>query len=254
MSRLNGRTCLITGASSGLGAHFARVLSSAGARVVLAARRKEKVSSLAQEIEGAGGDALAIDMDVTSEASVIAAYDAVAAADFGSIDTIIANAGVSAPGRSTEVTVDALRAVFDTNLLGVYLTAREGARRMLAAGVRENRRGRIVLIGSMAADVSLQGEAAYCASKAGVAHLGRNLAREWVRQGINVNVVQPGFIATEMAADWFASESGKTQIAGFHRRSLQPIGSLDEPVTYLCSDAALHTTGAVFTIDDGQSL
>ena len=117
---------------------------------------------------------------------------------------------------------------------------------MQAAGSRDSGKGRIVLIGSMAAEVALAGEAAYCASKAAVAHLGRNLAREWVRQGINVNVIQPGFILTEMAADWFATDGGKAQIAGFHRRALQPIDSLDEPVLYLCSDASAHTTGRGF--------
>lgn len=253
MTRLEGRTCLITGASSGLGAHFARLASTAGARVVLAARRRERVDALAAQILGAGGQALPVAMDVTDEASVIAAYDE-AEAEFGTIDTIIANAGVSAPGRSTEVSMEALRGVLDTNVLGVFLTAREGARRLQAAGSRESGKGRIVLIGSMAARIALSGEAAYCASKAAVAHLGANLAREWVRQGINVNVIQPGFILTEMAADWFASEGGKKQISSFHRRALQPIASLDEPVLYLCSDASIHTTGAVFTIDDGQSL
>lgn len=253
MPRLEGRICLITGASSGLGANFARIASQAGARVVLAARRQDRVGRLADEIRAAGGEVLPVAMDVSDEASVAAAYDA-AEAEFGTVDTIIANAGVSAPGRSTEVAVDALRSMLDTNVLGVFLTAREGARRLLAAGCRESGKGRIVLIGSIAANVTLAGEAAYCASKAAVAHLGRNLAREWVRQGINVNIVQPGFILTEMAAEWFATEGGKAQIADFPRRVLQPIASLDEPVLYLCSDAAAHTTGAVFTIDDGQSL
>ncbi len=253
MRRLEGRTCLITGASSGLGANFARVAAAAGARVVLTARRVDRVEQLAEELHAQGAEALPVAMDVTDEASVAAAFDAAEAA-FGTVDTIIANAGVSAPGRSTEVPVAALRNVLDTNVLGVFLTAREGAKRLQAAGSRDSGKGRIVLIGSMAADVTLAGEAAYCATKAAVAHLGRNLAREWVRQGINVNVVQPGFILTEMAADWFATDGGKAQIAGFHRRALQPIGSLDEPVLYLCSDASAHTTGAVFTIDDGQSL
>ena len=253
MRRLQGRTCLITGASSGLGANFARITAAAGARVVLTARRVDRVEQLADELRATGAEALPVAMDVTDEASVAAAFDAAEAA-FGTVDTIIANAGVSAPGRSTEVTVTALRNVLDTNVLGVFLTAREGAKRLLAAGSRDSGKGRIVLIGSIAADAALAGEAAYCASKAAVAHLGRNLAREWVRQGINVNVIQPGFILTEMAADWFATDGGKAQIAGFHRRALQPIGSLDEPMLYLCSDASAHTTGAVFTIDDGQSL
>ena len=253
MNLLSGRVCLITGASSGLGAHFARLLAGAGGRVVLAARRRERVEALAAEITANGGEALAVAMDVSDEASVIAAFDAGEAA-FGTIDTIIANAGVSAPGRSTDVSASAIRALLDTNVVGVLLTAREGARRLIAAGSRDSGRGRILLIGSITAEMTGQGETIYSASKAAVAHMGRNLAREWVRLGINVNVIQPGFILTEMASDWFASPGGKAQIDGFHRRRLQAISSLDAPVLYFCSDAASQTTGAVLTLDDGQSL
>lgn len=253
MSSLSGRTCLITGASSGFGAHFARLAAGSGARVVLGARRAERIESLAGELREAGAQALAVAMDVTDEASVLAAYDAAEAA-FGTVDTIIANAGVSAPGRATDVPVAALRGVLETNVLGVLLTAREGARRLIASGSRDTGKGRILLIGSMAADAHVAGEAIYCASKAAVAKLGRDLAREWVRQGINVNVLQPGFILTEMAADWFASEPGKAQIAGFHRRRLQPIESLDTMVLFALSDGSAAMTGSVITLDDGQSL
>ena len=253
MSRLSGRTCLITGASSGLGAHFAHLAALERARLVLGARRVDRLDALVSELTGSGHEALAVEMDVTDEASVIAAYDA-AEARFGMVDTIIANAGVSSPGRSTDITADAIRGILETNVLGVLLTAREGARRLMAAGSRETGRGRILLVGSMGAETPVKGETTYCASKAAVASLGRNLALEWVRQGVNVNTIQPGFILTEMAGDWFAGEGGKAQIEGFHRRRLQPIGSLDEPVIFFCSDASAETTGATLTIDDGQSL
>ncbi len=253
MTSLSGRTCLITGASSGLGAHFARLAAQAGARVIVAARRVDRVESLAESIRDAGGQALAVPLDVSDEGSVVAAYDAAETA-FGVVDTIIANAGVSSPGRSTEVSVAGLQGVLETNILGVMLTAREGARRLVAGGSRESGKGRIVLIGSITADMTGQGETMYAASKAAVAHMGRNLAREWVRMGINVNVIQPGYIDTDLAGEWFTSEGGKAQIAGFPRRQLQPIGSLDAPILYLCSDESAQTTGAVFTIDDGQSL
>lgn len=253
MFDLTGRTCLITGASSGFGAHFARLLSGAGAQLVLGARRKGRLDALVAEIEASGGKALAVDMDVTDEASTIAAYDA-AEAHFGTVDTVIANAGIAASGRATEVPASDLRQVIDTNLLGVLLTAREGAKRMIAANFRESGRGRILIIGSMGAEMELPGEAVYCATKAGVAHLGRNLAGEWVRQGINVNVLQPGYIQTEMAGDWFESEGGKRQMATFGRRRLQSINSLDAPVLYFCSDESASTTGSTLTIDDGQSL
>ncbi|MBW8755059.1 MAG: SDR family NAD(P)-dependent oxidoreductase [Sphingomonadales bacterium] len=253
MAKLSGRTCLITGASSGFGAHFARLASGAGARVVLAARRQDRVEALAAELRAGGAEAVAVTMDVTNEASVRAGYDAAEAA-FGTVDTVIANAGVSAPGRSTDVPADVLGGILDTNVLGVFLTAREGARRLIAAGSRETGKGRILLIGSMGAEMPVKGEVMYCASKAAVASIGRNLAGEWLRSGINVNVIQPGFILTEMAADWFASESGKAQIATFPRRRLQPIESLDDMVLYLCSDASFGMTGSVITLDDGQSL
>jgi NAD(P)-dependent dehydrogenase (short-subunit alcohol dehydrogenase family) len=253
MHNLRGRTCLITGASSGLGAHFAQLVAQYDACVVLAARRIDRVAALANQIIASGGTALAVEIDVTDEASVAAAYAAAEAA-FGTVDTIIANAGVSAPGRSTEIAVAEIRSVLETNVVGAMLTAREGARRLIAAGGRDSGRGRIVLIGSITADMTGQGETIYSASKAAVAHMGRNLAREWVRQGINVNVIQPGYIQTELSGDWFASDGGKAQITAFHRRRLQPIASLDAPLLYLCSDASAHTTGAVFTIDDGQSL
>jgi NAD(P)-dependent dehydrogenase (short-subunit alcohol dehydrogenase family) len=152
------------------------------------------------------------------------------------------------------VPAEALGTLLDTNVLGVFLTAREGARRLIASGSRESGRGRVLLIGSMGAEVPLKGEVMYCASKAAVARMGRNLAGEWLRSGINVNVLQPGFILTEMADDWFVSEAGKAQIAGFPRRRLQPIESLDHMLIHLCSDASSAMTGSVITIDDGQSL
>lgn len=247
---LSGRIALITGASSGFGAHFARLFVREGARVVIGARRVDRIAALADEL---GDAALAVPMDVTDEASIIAAYDA-AEERFGVVDTVVANAGVSADGRSTEVTAADLAGLVATNFTGVYLTAREGAKRMIAAGFKDSERGRIVLIGSITAELTAQGDAAYAASKAGVAHLGRQFAREWVRQGINVNTIQPGYIQTEIAGDWFQTEGGQRQIAAFHRRRLCPIEALDAPLVFLCSDAARHVTGATLTIDDGQVL
>lgn len=252
MDDLKGRTVLISGASSGLGAHFARLAAAAGARVVIGARRRDRVEALAQELRAAGGEALAVPLDVTDEASLSAAFDE-AEATFGLVDTVIANAGVSATGRSTDLSAATIRTLLDANVMGAMLTACEGARRMIAGGVRESGRGRVLLIGSITADLTGQGATIYAASKAAVAHLGRNLAREWVRMGVNVNVIQPGYIDTELAGEWFSSEGGKAQIAAFPRRRLQPINSLDPMVLYLCSDASLHMTGSVITLDDGQS-
>lgn len=250
MLSLDSRTVLIAGASSGIGVGFARTLAKAGARVVLGARRIDRVEALAQEI---GEAALAVSMDVTNEASIIAAYDA-AEARFGPVNSIVANAGVGTGGRSTETSAQDVGQVLDTNLLGTYLVAREGARRMIARGSRERGDGRIVLIGSITAQQNGTGDTMYAASKAGLAHLGRQFAREWVRQGINVNSLQPGWIPTEINAEWFASERGKADIAGLHRRRLLDSDALDDMLIYLLSDRSRQVTGATFTIDDGQSL
>ncbi len=247
---LEGRTALIAGASSGFGARFARLFATAGANVVLGARRTDRTAELAKEI---GGNALAVPLDVTDEASIIAAYDAAEAA-FGTVDTIIANAGVAATGRSTEVSADRLQILLDTNFKGVYLVAREGAKRLIASGSREKENGRIVIIGSITSRLTGEGDSAYAASKAGVTHLGRNLAREWVRQGVNVNTIHPGYIPTEIQGDWYQTAGGEAQIAGFHRRRLQDIESLDPMMLYFSSDASRMVTGSDIIVDDGQSL
>lgn len=247
---LTSRTALIAGASSGIGAHFARVLVSAGARVVLGARRTGRIEALAEEL---GEQAMAVTLDVTDEASVIAAYDA-AEARFGTVNAVVANAGTGTGGRATDVPADGLSAVIDTNLLGTYLVAREGARRMIASGTGARGDGRMVLIGSITADRTGMGDTLYAATKAAIAHLGRNLAREWIRQGINVNTLQPGIIPTEANAAWFATERGQAGIAGLHRRRLLDSDALDDMLLYLLSDRSRQVTGATFTIDDGQSL
>ncbi|MFT3966606.1 MAG: SDR family oxidoreductase [Sphingobium sp.] len=243
-------TILIAGASSGIGARFARLFAAAGARLVLGARRTGRVEALAAEI---GEQALAVPLDVTDEASVIAAYDA-AEARFGTVTGVVANAGVGTGGRSTDVPYEGLRGVIDTNLVGAYLVAREGARRMIAGGSREREDGRILLIGSITAQLNHGGDAAYAATKAGLAHLGRQFAREWVRQGINVNTLQPGWIATEINADWFASDRGRQDIQGLHRRRLLDDDALDDLALFLLSGRSRQVTGATFTLDDGQSL
>lgn len=248
---LTGRTILITGASSGLGRRFARIAVAAGARVVVAARRVDRLAELVDEL--GAGKAFAVAMDVESEASVIAGYDAAAAA-FGPIDTVIANAGMNIQALAADIAIEDFDKVMNVNVRGAFLTAREGARRMIAAGSKDTQKGRVVLIASIGAHKVLPGLAAYCTSKAGVAMLGKSLAREWVNRGINVNVVCPGYIETEINSDWFHDEGGKKQMAAFPRKRLMEEGDLDGVIGYLCSDASRGTTGSVFTIDDGQSL
>lgn len=248
---LAGRTVLITGASGGLGERFARIAAAAGAKVALCARRVERLEQIAADITATGGQALAVALDVSQEASVKEAFDRAEAA-FGTVDTVIANAGIEHSGSVFDISVDQFDQVFAVNVRGVFLTAREAARRMQEAGQAE--RGRIVLVSSITGQSVAPGILPYSASKAAVSHMGRLFAREWARTGPNVNCISPGYIATDINHDWFATESGQKHIRTFPRRRLLDEDGLDGVVLYLLSDAAKNTTGANFTVDDGQTL
>jgi NAD(P)-dependent dehydrogenase (short-subunit alcohol dehydrogenase family) len=247
--RLTGEVALVTGASSGLGAQFARLMASRGAKVVIAARRIDRLQALADEIAGAGGEVLPVAMDVAEEASIQAAYDALEAR-FGAPSIVVNNAGMNARGLAVDIPADDFDQVFTVNVRGVFLVAREGARRMIAA----KRPGRIVNIASIAALKVLPGLTAYCASKAAVAHMTKSLAREWARQNINVNAICPGYIETEINAEWLTEEGGQKMVQGFARRRVMPIEALDQALLYLASPQSAHVTGAVLAVDDGQSL
>jgi NAD(P)-dependent dehydrogenase (short-subunit alcohol dehydrogenase family) len=250
---LTGRVALVTGASSGLGAGFAKALAAAGAKVVLAARRADKLAEQVAAIEAAGGQAIAVSMDVTDETSTRAAYDAAEAA-FGTVDTIVANAGVATEKTALGLSVDDVDYLHAANVRGVFLTATEGARRLEAAGSREKEHGRVVIIGSITAERIFPATSVYGATKAAARHLGKALAREWARRGISVNVIQPGYFESEMTADLFGSEAGAKFVATFPRQRMRPASDLHAPLLLLCSDAARGITGAVITVDDGQTL
>lgn len=250
---LHGRTALITGASSGFGAHFAHILARSGANVILGARRVDRLETLRASLESNGCKAIAVEMDVADEASTIAAYDAGEAA-FGRIDTVIANAGMNSEGSILDLPIDEFDHLMAVNVRGVLLTTREAARRLIASGARERQDGRIVIISSITAQHITPGLAAYSASKAAVLQLGKVLAREWARAGINVNMILPGYVRTEINQDWFETEGGAKQMAGFPRKRLMDISALDAMLLYLASDASASVTGAAFTIDDGQTL
>lgn len=250
---LSGRVALVTGASSGIGDRWGRILAAAGARVVLAARRADRLEALKDTIIAAGGLAISVAMDVSDEASTIAAYDAAEAA-FGIVDTIVANAGMNSEGPATDLAVHEFDQVTSVNIRGTFLTVREGARRLIADNSREKQHGRIVINASITANHVAPGLAAYSASKAAVQQMGKVFARDWARLGINVNMICPGYISTELAREWFETEGGLKQINGFPRRRLMTESDLDVPLLYLCSDAARSVTGSSFTIDDGQSL
>ncbi|WP_258044422.1 SDR family NAD(P)-dependent oxidoreductase [Sphingomonas citricola] len=248
---MTGRTVLITGASSGIGARFARIVAAAGGKVVVGARRTERLDELVSEIEANGGEAMAVPLDVAVEASVEAAYDA-GEARFGPITGIVANAGITAEGRAIDLPIEEFDRVFATNVRGVFLTARVGARRLQVAG--HGAEGRIVLVSSITAAMRTNGLVAYSASKAAVTHMGALLAKEWARSGPNVVTLSPGYIRSELAGDWFDTEGGQRQMARWPRRRLLEEDALDAMLIYLLSDASAGVNGSDFTIDDGQSL
>jgi NAD(P)-dependent dehydrogenase (short-subunit alcohol dehydrogenase family) len=250
---LAGRVALVTGASSGFGERWARLLAAAGAKVVIAARRVDRLEALASDIRKAGGEALPVALDVADEGATIAAYDAAEAA-FGTVDTIVANAGVSNDKLALDLSAAEFEQTLAINLTGVFLTAREGARRLIAAGQAE--RGRVAIVSSITAKKQYAAMPAYAASKAGVLHLTRLLAREWARKGICVNALLPGYIQTEMTGDLFdaGNKGGDWLMKSFPRRALTPIEAMDAPLLFFCSDLARHVTGAELTVDDGQSL
>lgn len=250
---LSNRIVLITGASSGLGRHFAHAAAKAGARVVIAARRADRLSTLKAEIETAGGQAAVVMMDVGDEASIIAGFDAAEAA-FGPVDSVIANAGVSMPGSALGLPVGEFDALMQINVRGVFLTAREAGRRMIAAGSPTREHGRIVLVGSIGSHRVLPRLTAYSTSKAAVLMMGKSLAVEWASKGISVNTVLPGYVATELNDEWLHSPAGQELIASFPRKRLMSASDLEPITMFLCSDGARAITGGGFELDDGQSL
>ena len=250
---LQGQVAVVTGASSGLGAHFARLLAAEGAAVALTARRLDLVEALAGELAGQGHRAMALRLDVADAKSIAPAFDEIEAA-LGPISILINNAGVGGDGMALEMTVEHFDETFDVNVRGVYFAAQAAAQRMLASGVADRGEGRIVNMASVASTTSLPGLAAYCGSKAAVTMMTRVMAREWARRGIAVNALGPGYIRTALNADWFDTEGGAAQVKRFPRRRLMAESDLDAAFMMLTGPAAATITGQLFIIDDGQSL
>lgn len=252
-SGVAGRVVLVTGGSSGTGRRFAEILAARGARVAVAARRMQLVEEVSDGIVRAGGEAVAIPMDVADEASTVAAYDAIEAA-LGPVDTIVANAGVSFGGSMLGMSVKDFDATMSINVRGVFLTCREGARRMIAHGISEHGRGRVVVVSSVTGSWVPPGAAAYAASKAAVTQLSRAMAKDWSGKGINVNILAPGYMLTDMTAGLWETEKGRKLLDSFPRQRLMDVDVLDDALLYFCSDRCAQVTGSIFTIDDGQTL
>jgi len=250
---LEGQTAIITGASGGLGGHFARLLAAEGAAVALTARRLDKVETLAGEIAGAGGRAMALKLDVADAGSIPAAFEEIETA-LGPVSILINNAGVGGEGQALDLTVETWDQTFDVNVRGVFFAAQAAARIMLANGTADRADARIVHIASIASHTVLPGLSAYNASKASVAMLTRSLAREWSRKGIAVNALCPGYIETDINGFWWGTEGGQKQLKLFPRRRLMEASDLDAAFLMLCGPAARAIAGSVITIDDGQTL
>jgi NAD(P)-dependent dehydrogenase (short-subunit alcohol dehydrogenase family) len=244
---LEGRSALITGASSGLGRAFADMLARAGAAVALAARRRDSLEEARQQIEAAGGRAIAVAMDVTNAGSVAAAVDD-AAQWQGRLDILINNAGVTLTKPFLELSEAEWDRQVDTNLKGAFLVAQAAAKimRQQASG------GAIVNIASILG-LRVAGQvAAYLTSKAGVVHLTKGMALELARHRIRVNALCPGYIETDLNRAFFASDTGSAMIKRIPQRRLGQLSELEGPLLLLCSDAGSYMTGAVLAVDGGH--
>lgn len=247
--RLDGRLALVTGASSGLGRHFALLLAEAGATLAVAARRVDRLQDLVAELQDAHapGKAFAVPMDVADAASVRAAFDALAAR--GQLaDLIVNNAGVAVSRPLLEQGEADYDSVLDTNLKGAWLVSQEAARRLVSAG----RPGAIVNIASITGERVAGGVAPYCASKAGLLQLTRAMALELARHGIRVNALAPGYVATELNSEFLASPAGMKLMARIPQKRFGAPADLDGALLLLASDAGRFMTGSVIAVDGGH--
>jgi 3-oxoacyl-[acyl-carrier protein] reductase len=247
MFNLKGRVALVTGASSGLGVQFARALADNGAAVALVARRVERLKALKDKIENKGGQAVAIEADVTDRAAMTRAYDA-AEKTFGTVTILVNNAGIAHGGRATDMTAEEWRKVLATNLDAVFFWAQEAARRMLAA----KKQGAIVNIASVLGLAVAKGAVAYAAAKAGVVQLTKALAVELAFKGVRVNAIAPGWFVTEMNDDYLMSEAGTAIKREIPMGRFGQEGELNGALLLLASDAGSYITGVTIVVDGGQ--
>ena len=254
---LSGRVALVTGASSGLGEQFARVLARAGAGVALAGRRVERLKSLRAEIEAEGGDAHVVPLDVTDHDGIKSAV-AHTETEMGTIDILVNNSGVASTQRLVDVSPDDFDYMFDVNARGAFFVAQEVAKRMIArskgAAPGTFTGGRIVNIASMAGLRPFRKIGVYCMSKAAVVHMTKAMALEWGPYGINVNAICPGYIDTEINHHQWQDEAGRKFIEAMPRKRIGKPEDLDAVLMMLCANESGFVNGAVVQADDGFAI
>lgn len=249
-----GKVALVTGASSGLGARFAKVLALAGAQVVLASRRIDLLKELRAEIEAEGGAAHVVALDVTDYASIKSAI-AHAETEAGAIDILINNAGVASHQRLVDVTPEDYAYVMDTNQRGAFFVAQEAAKRMIMRHKGDaKKQHRIINIASAAALRTIPDLGLYSMSKASVVNMTKSMAVEWGKYGINVNAICPGYIGTEMNIDFFNSEDGRELIDTLPRKRVGKPEDLDGLLLLLAAEESHFINGAIMSADDGLSI
>ena len=247
---LAGQHALVTGASSGLGEHFAKTLARKGATVVLAARRLDKLKTLASEIEAEGGQAFAVAMDVTSADSVTNAFAAIEKEFNAPCNILINNSGVGQASWFVDTTEAEWASIVDTNLTGVWRVAQQASKALIAAG----QPGTIINIASITAQQPSLMISGYAASKAAVDHLTRNMAIELSRYGIRVNAIAPGYFKTAINDDYLDSEAGDRMRKRIAMRRFGDYSDLEGPLLLLASEASAYMTGTTITVDGGHSL
>lgn len=240
---LDGKRALITGASSGFGAHFAQLLSAAGAEVILAARRTDKLSELQHSLLSQGRKASLVSMDVSSRNSVKTCFD-----QMGACDIVINNAGITVTRALLDQSEEDWDSVIDTNLKGCWLVATEAARHMRTA----EKPGAIVNVASILGERVAAGVAPYAISKAAVIQATKVMALELARYQIRVNALLPGYVVTDLNRDFLQSEAGEKLRSRIPTRRFGHITDLDGPLLLLCSDAGVGMTGSCLTVDHGH--
>ena len=244
---LVGKIALVTGASGGLGKHFAEILAGAGATVAVGARRVEKVKEVVSGITATGGKAIAVNLDVSDRASIIGAFDEIQE-KVGTVNICVNNAGISGRDSALDTSDDGWDEVFSTNLKGTWMVTQETTKRLVAKNIG----GSIINIASILGERVMPGVLTYTVSKAGVVQLTKALALEWARHDIRINAIAPGYVETDLNRALLQSDMGKKIIQRIPQRRTGELSDLDGPLLLLASDASEFMTGVILPVDGGH--